>query len=78
MLVLRNKSWVPSTFYDGETELVWVFDFKLYKKIVENKVKDIDGKRYAIRKDVKQSYDELYRLKYRRVNAKKTRKNISK
>jgi hypothetical protein len=71
MIVLDN-SWKPSTFYDKDTTLYWIHDYKLYKKIKENKVKEKENIKYAINKDVKKAFDELYKIKTK--NMKKTKK----
>lgn len=83
-MIVLGESWKPSDFYDNKNKLIWIFSFPIYKKIVENKVKAKQGELFAIRKDIKKAFDELYKLKYpltrknknmKYINNKKTRKH---
>lgn len=68
--MILDDSWQPSTFYKENIIIKWVFDFTLYKKIKENKIKEKENVKFAINKNVKKAFDELYKMK----NIKKTRK----
>lgn len=66
-----SESWIPSTFYDDKTQLIWVNTFDLFTKIYEKKVKSTVMYKYAIHKDVYRAFVCMYKNK--RSN-KKTRK----
>lgn len=71
-LYFKNKTWHPSSFWDQSHNLVWVFDYKLFKKVYHNKCTTTSPTiLYAIHKDVYQAFYE----KMQREKHKKTRKN---
>jgi hypothetical protein len=72
-MMILDDSWQPSTFYNENIIIKWVFDFTLYKKIKENKIKEKGNVKFAINKNVKKAFDELYKMKSTR-NTRKTRK----
>jgi hypothetical protein len=67
--IVKSNTWHPSGFYDAETKLIWVMEFKLFRKIHNGKIKPSLHSKYAIHKDVYEAF--MYKLK----NMKKTRKN---
>lgn len=69
--IVDSKSWHPSSFYDNSTQLTWVMEFKLFRKIYTGKVKSKPGNKYAIHKDVYTAF--MNKLK----NMKKTRKKYT-
>lgn len=69
-MMILDDSWQPSTFYNENIIIKWVFDFTLYKKIKEKKIKEKENVKFAINKNVKKAFDELYKMK----NKRKTRK----
>lgn len=66
--IVKKNTWQPSTFYDENTQLVWVMDFSLFKKIYSGKMPKNKGIQYTIHNDVYQAF--LYKYKH----ASKTRK----
>lgn len=82
--IVDNKSWHPSSFYDNDTELKWVMDYKRFKKIYINKNVERNEKqniKYAIHKDVYNAFLFRYKLSKRKTQKKyrnKERKTIKK
>ena len=72
--IVKWNSGQPSTFYDENTQLIWVMKYTLFKNIYLGRIKTNRGIKYAIHKDV---YDAFY-FKYRNSLLRKTRKNREK
>jgi hypothetical protein len=68
--IVKSNTWLPSGFYDSETKLIWVMDFKLFRKIKSGNIKPSLQHKYAIHKDVYDAF--MYKLR----NMKKTRKKV--
>lgn len=67
LFTVLSDQWTPSTFYDGNTELIWVNNYSLFVRIYEKRVRAPEGKRYAIHKDVYQAFV----FKYKNSNGRK-------
>lgn len=72
LFLIKSTSWKPSSFYNQTTQLIWVLEYKLFKKIYTNQMEPKQGYRYAIHKDVYNAF--LCKFKH----AKKTRKRMKK
>jgi hypothetical protein len=75
-IIIKNvDSWSPSSFYDENTNLLWVNTFSLFKQIYINNITPPNNTKYAIYKDVYRAF--MY--KYNHIHKKnKTRKKTHK
>jgi len=68
-LLFDNEKWHPSTFYDKETKLLWIMEYKLFTKIYTEKKHQEKGIKYAIHKDV----FDAFLFKFRTIENRKKR-----
>lgn len=86
-MIFDSERWHPSSFYDSNTQLVWVMSYRLFKRIYARKHQsrcvtlDIDGddktnisKKYAIHKDVYTAFVYRYKNENETKRKKRTRK----
>ncbi len=66
--IVDNDTWHPSSFYDENTELIWVFTYKLFKKVYISGY--LERNKYGIHKDVYNAF----LLKFKQNTTKRTRK----
>lgn len=80
-ILFLSNNWIPSTFYDNKTELIWIFDYNLFINVYTNKIKlnNNINKKYAMHNDVYKSF--LYKYNHSKkikINNNKERKTKKK
>lgn len=78
-IIKLNDNWKPSTFFNSNTNLVWILNYKLFEKIYNNKLTPKENVKYAIHKDIFDAFLLKLKLnKERNKTRKSNRKNIKK
>lgn len=70
-ILVENNTWSPPSFYDTNTQLIWVMDYKLFRNVYVKNLRPPSGYKYAIHRDVYNAF--LYKLQISKNN-RKTRK----
>ena len=60
-IIVKNETWQPSSFYDSQTQLIWVMEYKLFRNVCANKSTPPEGYKYAIHKDVYAAFLHKYK-----------------
>lgn len=72
-IIKLNDNWKPSTFFNSNTNLEWILNYKLFEKIYNNKLTPNKDIKYAIHKDVFDAF--LLKLKMNKERNKTKKSN---